>query len=197
MKACSSSVLARSAGGTALASGSSRAASPRLRVISDRPSPTASSTHQPHLLACRLQASSAASSSFVARANNDEEEDEDAELLSSEENSKSLSSASAAMATAARSSSATATRSASAKDDAVAESKKLLPLASLAHAVGVLHRFSRPHTMLGTTISILSVSALALVRSWIFVSCSRKRGEKKVVQVANEEEFRKKKKKDR
>ena len=38
--------------------------------------------------------------------------------------------------------------------------------ASLLHALraagGVLYRFSRPHTMLGTTVSILSVSALAL-----------------------------------
>lgn len=34
--------------------------------------------------------------------------------------------------------------------------------ARLAGALGVLHRFSRPHTMLGTAVSVASVSALAL-----------------------------------
>ncbi len=38
-------------------------------------------------------------------------------------------------------------------------------LASTASALGILYRFSRPHTMLGTTISIMSVSALALTRA--------------------------------
>jgi len=35
-------------------------------------------------------------------------------------------------------------------------------LASAASALDILYRFSRPHTMLGTTLSVLSVSALAL-----------------------------------
>ena len=98
----------------------------------------------------------------MARAN--DEEDEDTDLIASEENSKSLSSAAACARAAAD---ATATRRAPSSSSAseAAEGRKLSPLASLAHAVGVLHRFSRPHTMIGTTISILSVSAMALVRA--------------------------------
>jgi hypothetical protein len=98
----------------------------------------------------------------VARAN--DEEDEDTDLIASEENSKSLSSA-AACARAAADATATRREPSSSSASEAAEGRKLSPLASLAHAVGVLHRFSRPHTMIGTTISILSVSAMALVRA--------------------------------
>lgn len=105
-----------------------------------------------------LQASSAAS--FVARANDEEDEDAAAALMvASEENAKSLSTAAASARAAAD---ARSSLSATARQEA--ERRKLSPLASLAHAAGVLYRFSRPHTMIGTTISILSVSALALVR---------------------------------
>ena len=110
------------------------------------------------------QASSAAS--FVARAN--DEEDEGGTLVVSGDNSKSLSSSAAASARAAAEAPSpplSATRQAPLPSASSDERRKLSPLASLARAAGVLYRFSRPHTMIGTTISILSVSALALVRA--------------------------------
>ena len=44
----------------------------------------------------------------------------------------------------------------------IAASAPLSPLARLATAASVLYRFSRPHTIAGTAVSVLSVSALAL-----------------------------------
>ena len=158
MRASSRSAMAPKSGMS-----SSRAASaprPLLRHRVVRSSSKATSSRLGH---SHLQASSAAS--FVARANDEDEEDDAAVMVASEENAKSLSSAAASARAAADARSLSATTRQASPPSSDAESRKLSPLASLAHAVGVLHRFSRPHTMIGTTISILSVSALALVRT--------------------------------
>jgi hypothetical protein len=44
-------------------------------------------------------------------------------------------------------------------------------LAALPQTLSALYRFSRPHTMLGTFISIMSVSALAVVRACTWATC--------------------------
>lgn len=159
--------------GTISRAGASAPRKPLLRslfVVRSASTKSTSSSRSLGQSSSHLQASSAAS--FVARANDEEDEDAAAALMvASEENAKSLSTAAASARAAAdaRSSPLSATTrqeeapSSSSATDAD-KSRKLSPLASLAHAAGVLYRFSRPHTMIGTTISILSVSALALVR---------------------------------
>lgn len=138
------------------------------RRFASSSSKTSSSTSTTRKLQ-RLQASSAAS--FVSRNANDEEDEEDEAVPVS---SKSLTEAAAsarATADAAVAAAADAEESASMSSATTTTTTSRSALASVAHALGVLHRFSRPHTMAGTTISILSVSALALVRiflSWIF-----------------------------